>query len=397
MQMQPGQNAPLNGMTPRVGINVPSLPAGFELDMTAFSLNSSGKVLGDEGMVFYGATNSPDGSVRLDTSARTFQFDLTRGPPGIEKIAVCLTLEKGGQGQPFSNLSALSVEVQHGGEALSFAPQVAGMTEKALILAEIYLRNGAWKVRALAQGFNGGLAPLAKNYGVDVEELSTPASAAAPSSSAAQRTPPANSRVSLSKITLEKRKPVDLSKREGSAGYGKIICNLNWNQGGSGGNFLGGLFGGRGGIDLDLACFFEHADGYRGVIQALGNSFGSYKGDSLCQLMGDDRSGSSAQGEFLNINGDQWSKFKRVLVYAFIYEGVPSWDKAAAKVTITMPGQPDLEAIIDHHENKAVCAIAMLQNNGGNIKVTKLVEFFGDQSEMDRAYGFGFRWRAGQK
>ena len=227
MQMQPGQNAPLNGMTPRVGINVPSLPAGFELDMTAFSLNSSGKVLGDEGMVFYGATSSPEGSVRLDTSARTFQFDLTRVPPGIEKIAVCLTLEKGGQGQPFSNLSALSVEVQHGGEALSFAPQVAGMTEKALILAEIYLRNGAWKVRALAQGFNGGLAPLAKNYGVDVEEPSTPASAAAPSSSVARSTPPANSRVSLSKITLEKRKPVDLSKREGSAGYGKIICNLN--------------------------------------------------------------------------------------------------------------------------------------------------------------------------
>jgi tellurite resistance protein TerA len=409
MQLQPGQNSPIVGGNPRLIINAPSLPGGIELDMTAFSLAANGKVLGDEGMVFYGATRSPDGSVELDIASRAFTLNLARVPAQIEKVAICLTLEKSGSPQAFSSLSSLSIDVQHGGETLSFAPNVGSMTEKALILVEVYRRGSDWKARALGQGFNGGLAPLATNYGVDVEGDSSAGAPASPTPPTPPPTPPTppptpptppSKPVDLSKITLEKKQPVNLTKGAGHGGFGKIICNLNWDpKGGNtgGGGFLQRMMGSAGAIDLDLACFFELGDGGKGVIQALGNSFGSYDSPPFCQLMGDDRSGSSSQGEFLHINGDHWALFRRVLVYAFIYEGAPSWDRAGAKVNITMPGQPPLEAVIDQHRDQGCCAIAMLENGGGQLSVTKLVEFFRDQQEMDQAYGFGFRWEAGRK
>jgi len=394
MQLQPGQNAPIVGGSPRLSINAPSLAGGFELDMTAFSLAANGKVLGDEGMVFYGATRSQDGSVELDVGSRVFTLDLARVPPQIDKVAICLTLEQSGAPQAFGNLNSLSIDVLHGGETLSFAPNVSCMTEKALILVEVYRRGADWKARAIGQGFNGGLAPLATNYGVDVAGDSAAGANPPPAP------PPVPKPVNLSKITLEKKKPVNLTKDAGHAGFGKIVCNLNWDP--KGGNssesgFLQRMMGSGGSIDLDLACFFEFNNGDKGVIQALGNTFGYYDRPPFCQLMGDDRTGSSSQGEFLHINGDQWALFRRVLVYAFIYEGVPSWDKAAAKVNITMPGQPPLEAVIDQHRNQVCCAIAMLENKSGQLSVTKLVEFFQDQMEMDQAYGFGFRWKAGSK
>ncbi|MBL0910660.1 TerD family protein, partial [Pectobacterium carotovorum] len=63
------------------------------------------------------------------------------------------------------------------GVATFNVPPLAGRTEKALILGEVYRHNSGWKFRALGQGFNGGLEPLAINYGVDV---SSPAPMPAP-------------------------------------------------------------------------------------------------------------------------------------------------------------------------------------------------------------------------
>jgi uncharacterized protein involved in tellurium resistance len=76
-----------------------------------------------------------------------------------------------------------------------------------------------------------------------------------------------------------------------------------------------------------------------------------------------------------------------------IYEGAPNWAETDAVVTIqTIPGQPTLEIRVDSHRNdQRMCALAMLENQGGNIKVTKLVEYFADH----RVLGPGLRlWTA---
>jgi tellurite resistance protein TerA len=304
-------------------------------------------------------------------------------------------------------LSGVALNVEGATEPLRFAPVVQQMSETALILGEVYQRNGQWKFRAVGQGFNGGLGPLARHFGVDISDdpdvAAPPAPAAAPSpppAAAAPRPAPAAAAaptVNLTKITLEKKKPISLQKEGGR--FGEIIVNLNWSRPAKAkASGLSSLFKNNKGVDLDIGCMLEHHNGLKGVVQALGDTFGSLREPPYVQLMGDDRTGESTAGEFLHINGDQWSAFKRVLIFAFIYEGAPNWAAADGVVTIKMPGQPELEARLDSHEGgKAMCAIAMLENDGNAIRASKLIEYFSDHEQMDRHYGFGFRWKAGSK
>jgi tellurite resistance protein TerA len=397
--MQAGQNTALAGGTITLSITVQSPVSGLELDSSAFMLTESGKVTGDAGMVFYGQPKSTDGSVSVDAAAKRFSIDLGRVPANITRIAVTLTIDQGQKrGQRFNMVNSVVLSVEGGSEPLRFAPDVKQMSETALILGEVYQRNGQWKFRAVGQGFNGGLGPLARHFGVDISDdpdagapAPAPAAAAAPPSAPAAAPRPT---VNLAKITLEKRKPISLQKEGGK--FGEIIINLNWSRPAKAAG-LGGLFARNKGVDLDLGCMVEHRDGNKGVIQALGNTFGSLREPPYVQLMGDDRTGESTAGEFLHINGDHWSEFKRVLIFAFIYEGAPNWATADGVVTIKMPGQPELEARLDSHDSKGMCAIAMLENDGNTIRASKLIEYFSDHEQMDKAYSFGFRWKAGSK
>jgi tellurite resistance protein TerA len=274
------------------------------------------------------------------------------------------------------------------------------MAETALIVAEFYLRNGEWKFRAVGQGFVGGLGPLAQQYGVEVAD--DPDVAASPTPSAPRPVVPPPSPtpakpIRLEKITLEK-KGSSISLEKKGQGFEELVINLNWNQGGSSSKGFFGRLTGGGKIDLDLGCLFKLRDGRAGAVQALGDSFGSLQQPPYIQLMGDDRTGASAQGEFLHINGRQWSQLEKVVVFAFIYEGAPNWAETDAVVTIQTPGQPTLEIRLDsHHRDHRMCALVLLENQGGNIKVTKLVEYFRDHRLLDQAYGFGLRWVAGSK
>lgn len=133
-------------------------------------------------------------------------------------------------------------------------------------------------------------------------------------------------------VSLTKASPTVSLTKQGSAG-GELRVNLNWNArpaAAPGGGFLkrlAALGGGRGGIDLDLACLWELTDGRKGVVQALGNAFGALDTPPYAQLDGDDRSGSATGGENLRINLTHLAEIRRVLVFAFIYEGVASFDR----------------------------------------------------------------------
>jgi tellurite resistance protein TerA len=403
MNLQPGQNTALSQTSARATLSCTPATTALQLDLSAFLLNSSGKVAGDEGFVFYGQPKSPEGAVTLDAARREFSLDLAKVPANIEKVALTLTIDQGAKrGQKFGDLSEVKLEISGHSEPLVFLLPTAGMSEVALIVGEFYKRNGVWKFRAVGQGFNGGLGPLATNFGVDVKddpdqgEASPPASpppAGMPAPSAAPTPAPAPSSppVNLSKITLEKKKPVSLEKASGK--FGRIIVNLNWTRGKS-----GGFFSRSKGIDLDIGCFVELQDGNKSAVQALGNSFGDYECEPFAHLLGDDRTGDASQGEFIHINGDQWKNIRRVLVYAFIYEGVPNWAAADGVVTIKAPDQPELVVRLDSHSSKdGMCAVALLENDGGKVKVTKLIDYFQGHSPMDKAYGWGFRWKAGSK
>ncbi|VVO16749.1 TerD family protein [Pseudomonas fluorescens] len=384
----PGGNAPVATGQLRVDINYSPIP-GAEIDVSAFMLGAAGKVRGDGDMCFYGQTSVLGSAVQMTESSAgraVFTLDLSRLEPAVEKVALTATIYE--NKASFDRVSQLSVAVTGGIEAQL---PTGGMKETALILGEFYRRQGEWKFRCVAQGFAGGLEPLAKHFGVEVAAPAPAPAQAAPQPAPAPPAAPKSS-ISLSKVTLDKtRSSISLEKT--AAGFGEIKVNLNWNKGNG-----GGFFSRSKSIDLDVGCLFELQDGHKGVVQALGEAFGSLTHEPYIQLMGDDRTGSVAGGEWLHINGTKWSEVRRILIYAFIYEGAPNWKETDGVVTIYIPGQPDIEVRLNEEGGRdGMCAIAMLENVNGAVKVSRRVDFHRGHSAVDKAYSWGMSWKSGSK
>lgn len=395
----PGQNMPITGASAEVAI---AFGGSVVVDVSAYLLDKGGKVRGDGDMVFYGQTSDASRSVSLSQAGgrgTVVSFDLSRIPVGVERVAVCAAVDtEASPGKTF--VHAMPIEVLVAG--YRFAPVPERPDILALTLIEIYRRNGEWKVRAVGQGFTGGLAPLSRLYGVEVAEdapaVPSPTTSVPPvrSPTSAPPTPPSVAPISLSKVSLTKAQP-SISLKKGAGSFGMLGVNLNWNRGGG---TRRGLFGGSrssGAVDLDLGCLWELEDGQKGVVQALGKQFGSLDRAPFIRLAGDDRSGDNADGEWLHVAGDKWSRIRRVLVYAYIYDGVPNWASTDGVVSMSMEGQPPVEVRLDEAKALGMCAIALLENVGGEMRVGREVKYFKGHSDMDRAYGWGMRWTAGSK
>lgn len=392
--LTPGANTGVASGTLSVTVSYTPV-TGADLDVSAFLLNESGKVRGDNDMCFFGQQSVNNGAVKLVESAAgrsVFSVNLDAIDQAIEKVALTATIYE--NKARFDAFPQLTVTVSGGIEA---PIPTQGMQETALILGEFYRRQGVWKFRCVAQGFAGGLAPLAEHFGVDI---AAPAPAAAPTPPPAPAAPAPAAKINLSKITLDKQRPsISLEKKDGD--FGEIKINLNWNRtnpNAGGGGFFASLRGKSGGIDLDVGCLYEMENGRKGAVQALGNAFGDFRDEPFIQLMGDDRTGSVSDGEWLRINGKEWRKMRRVLVYAFIYEGAPNWQATDGVITLYIPGEPPIEVrLSEEGGTKGMCAIALLENVGGSVKVNRRVEFFKGHSDMDKAFGWGMRWAAGSK
>jgi tellurite resistance protein TerA len=193
-------------------------------------------------------------------------------------------------------------------------------------------------------------------------------------------------------VSLTKSRPTVSLAKPGRVS-GPLLVNLRWRDGDADGRP----------IDLDLGCLYELADGTRGSVQALGNWFHSHNSHlvdrPLITLDGDDRSGSSADGETIAIDLANVSLLNRVLVYAFIYEGAPNWAAADAAVTLRHPNAEPVEIRLDESDAGApMCAIAMLTTSDGQLTVHREVNYIrGWQDAVDQAYGFGLNWQASHK
>ena len=416
---QKGKLADLGAGT-RFPVEIDISAPGMSVDVSCFGLDAADKLSDDRYMVFYNQLASPGDAVRLALAGSKASFDVNLDalPASIAKLVFVAAID-GAQTMRALGASSLTL-----GSALRFPWSGSDFgDEKAVIVAELYRRDGQWRFGAVGQGFNGGLSALLAHFGGTEASPSSPSPAAAPAAPAAAPAAPAAPKVSLSKITLEKRgDKVSLDKASGR-GYGRIHVNLNWNQSSMSNpasapapertGFLGRITGalgnaGRprrpgGGIDLDLGCMFELADGRKGLVQALGNAWGDYDGLPYIKLDADDRTGAATGGENLWINGDQFDQIRRALIFSFIYEGVPNWSATDGVVTVAVPNQAPIEVRLDQGGRQMMCAIAMIENQGGRLQVTKMVEYFEQQGRtsahemMDQRFGFGLRWKTGSK
>ncbi|KJY22467.1 stress-induced protein [Streptomyces sp. NRRL S-104] len=185
--MTPGSNLPLSAVRVTVDVAAP-----VRLDVSALLLTADGKVRSDADFIFFNQPSGPGVTYRSGGGAApdSVTVDTSAVPPGIERIVV--TASPDAAGQTFQGIEpTATVRNADGGAVIaSFTPpQLA--TETALVVVEIYLRGGAWKVRAVGQGYANGLAGIATDFGVSVDEEPAPAAAVTPPAPAAPPAPPA--------------------------------------------------------------------------------------------------------------------------------------------------------------------------------------------------------------
>ncbi len=162
---------------------------GADLDASALLLTASGKVRSDDDFIFYNQPRSSDGSVTHQGKSGTvdaIEINLAGLPAEIETVAVAASTD----GTPIGQASGLHLTVSDaaGPELVRFDITDA-TSETAFVFGEIYRRQGAWKFRAVGQGWSSGLVGLATDYGISVDD--EPAPPAAPPAAAPAAAPPA--------------------------------------------------------------------------------------------------------------------------------------------------------------------------------------------------------------
>lgn len=384
----------------------------FDLDASALLLDKNGNLVSRQDVVFYNNLSAAGGAIVLTKDNRTgtgggndeeLFIQLSNVPINIEKIVIAITIhEADKRKQTFGQVNNSFVFIMNEATKQELYRYELGnefSEETALIAAEIYRYKGEWKFGAVGRGLLGSLADVCLEYGLadlpplflqKAETKGDPFPASRPSGA-----------INLSKIELKKSgDAINLNKT--SQPLGEIAVNLNWNQGGNkqAKGFLSTFFGSSSSnVDLDLGCLFEFKDGFKGVVQALGNAFGSYRNKPYIHLDNDDRTGASQNGENLQINGNKLSTFKRILIFAYIYEGAANWSQVDGIVTLKQQNGPEIVVKMDEHRNGFnMCAIAMLENvNDQTFKVQKLVKYFRGHKEMDRTFSWNMKWVAGSK
>ncbi len=155
--------------------------ADFDLDAAAFLLDESGKVSADADFVFYNNHNHSSGSVTHTGDNLTgegegddeqLKVDLSKVPESISKIDFTVTIndaEKNNQnfGQ-VSNAYIRIIDESTDVEIIRYDLGEDFSVETAIIVGELYRHSGEWKFNAIGSGFQGGLAALCSNFGVNV-------------------------------------------------------------------------------------------------------------------------------------------------------------------------------------------------------------------------------------
>ncbi|WP_406498831.1 TerD domain-containing protein [Streptomyces sp. NBC_01604] len=406
--MPKGSNVPVPSTALRVELGWRSGAGVPDVDASALLL-VGGKVRSDADFVFYNQPVHASGAVRhegkRDEGGRvtdTLLVDLARVEPAIETVVLAASADGG----TFAAVPDLYIEVREEARSTVVArfDSEGATVETAFVLGEFYRRQGAWKFRAVGQGYGSGLEGLARDFGITVDEPQQAAPVTAPA--AAPPPPPAASPVRLTKVTLTKAAPsVSLTKQGGTSGALRV--NLNWEtrkQFSGWGSKLGRAVAMHADLDLDLCALYELADGSKGVVQSLGNAFGALHQPPYIHLDGDDRTGAVASGENLTVNLDHQRAFRRILVFVTIYEGARSF--AELKATVTL--QPQHGAAIDFSLDECtvpstVCALALITNTGSDLVVQREARYLvpergvSPQRTVDHAYGWGMNWTPGRK
>ncbi|MFF7736833.1 TerD family protein [Streptomyces sp. NPDC007984] len=159
-----GQNHPLSQARLEIRIS-----AGTPIVAVAALGDENGRIDGVEWVAHPGAPTQPGLEVSRQAAAdHRLAVDLDAVPEAVHRVSVLLALPVGGAGPVrFGAVAAPFVAVTglDGDEVASYT--ITGLeAESAVVALELYRRQGAWKVRAVGQGYAGGLAELLTDQGL---------------------------------------------------------------------------------------------------------------------------------------------------------------------------------------------------------------------------------------
>lgn len=203
MNITKGQRLPLaqivqNNESFQIAVNINS--PGLAVDFACFGLDAAGKLSDDRYMTFFNQPETPCGGIKLcvvNPDPIAFQLCLHQLPPSIDRLMITASIDGQGTMQQIHDGYLRFLCGNQESARFTFTG-TDFQQEKALMLGELYRKDGEWRFIAFAQGFNGGLEALVKYFGGEVAETTQAATA----------------KISLEKkIAAQAPKLVDLAKK----------------------------------------------------------------------------------------------------------------------------------------------------------------------------------------
>jgi len=352
--LQMGANTVLNSPKGQLSISY-EVSSAIDISLTAFLLTDSNLVQGDNGIIFYNQPESTTGVATLlpaeisdQLKRHQLNFDMSKVPVGITKMAITLTEDRG---IGFSHVKNLQAEIRTGDEVLYLTP-VSFTNEKGIVVVELYIRNSETKARSIWRGFDSGLEGLCKLYGVEVEpdeqDVSTPPQMVsekqinepAPMNTAAKEkvAAPISLEKVQGKISLDKgHKPIIIEKTP------EITATVSWESGTD--YDIYALVYTKSGKQIDVAMF-----GAKGVpaLKSYGNGAVEHMGD-----VGRDRESMKTEVIKLRLNDDI------LAVVPVVYSAQSNGTGSFYRYRVTMS--------IDNHQGTSVTIHAKHANDNDRI------------------------------
>jgi len=221
-----GANVAVDAAAVRAELSWRSGPGVPDVDCSALLLHPDGRVAGDVDFVFYNQARHPSGSVRhagkrsgADGTVDAVEVDLRALPADVERVVLAASADGGTFGQ-VPGLRLVVTDLAGGAELAEFP--ITAADETAMISGELYRRDGRWKFRAVGQGYASGLAGLATDFGITVDDPA-PTPPPGPSPALALDVP----NLDGGRVSLKKGARVSLVKT-GAPPLVEVMMGLGW-------------------------------------------------------------------------------------------------------------------------------------------------------------------------
>ena len=162
MQLQKGQRTKLQDLGIGSHLNIAcNIKSGITIDVSCFGVDENNKLSDDRYMIFYNQKTSPNGEIKLnqDGTNNNFNVNLNGLPAQIVKLVFTAAIDGNGT---MREINQVDFNISGNNFLLSGSDFAQ---EKAIIIAEIYKKEGVWRINSVGQGFNGGLASLLNYFG----------------------------------------------------------------------------------------------------------------------------------------------------------------------------------------------------------------------------------------